>query len=946
MARDEQHGIRLPGVILDQIRGVEDDARFADARGKKRAVGRKQRRKEERENKRHKHSKPTPPGRGKAGEKTSGKMGLTSSKETKRSVKAAPSMPKPILKEPKHKGTGRSVQFAGGSDDSASDFGGFSDRESSGDEAVLGLSDDSLDPDDFDNEEEEDGPQTAEEVMAALKAMKGKKAGKSAQAAPPPMQELEILSDDSLDSDDFDDEVEEGEGEEDGPRTAEEVMAALRALKSGKAIAPSDDSLDSDDFDEEEEPGEDQPQTPEDVMAALKAMKAKKQATATAQSAETDVRLPSAKSSHKPMSRIDPHTREQMLRDDADMEYYAKKLGIKNGKLTKQGDDDVIGGLLDGLELDFDSDSGASATASDADVPTSQLSDQEYNRQAAEIRAQLPWSDDSVDSDDFDLDEESDEGPREKENPYVAPVAAGAYVPPALRKKTGDNEVALAITRKVRGSLNKLLEANIALIVLDVVAVYGEFPRQSVTECLTLLVVDAVVSQGRLQDLFVLVYCALVAALYRTQGVEFGAYFVQTLVERLDLARAQNDAHACTNLASLVAGCYLLQVVLSQLVYDIIRELVVDITELNTEILLKLVRSGGNQMRSDDPLALKEIIGEVQAHVGPGASARTKFLVDTIVRLKNNKVRGDEALQQLVTRMRKVLAGIGKGDAIAVGLRDIREVELRGKWWLVGAAWRGHSEAATPSNAGAAVPMPEVDVNDILDAAEPDWSELARSQRMNTDVRRAVFVLVMLASDYIDAAAKVDKLGLSRAQKREVPLVLVHCALIEPVFNPYYAVLAAKLCEDHGIRKQLQFGFWNYVAELEEGDDEGDAHIRKLLNLGRFYGFLLGKSSLGLHVLDDVKFVGGSDDVLMFGEMMMATFMDALGKQCKKGGRFDEEKLVERWGLVREHTTLLRALPRFLKERVRNSQAVEAKHRKRVQWAVDASCDVIEGLME
>ncbi|KAM9885969.1 hypothetical protein OXX79_014495, partial [Metschnikowia pulcherrima] len=41
---------------------------------------------------------------------------------------------------------------------------------------------------------------------------------------------------------------------------------------------------------------------------------------------------------------------------DRDMEYYAKKLGLKNGKkskLTKLDEDDMVGGLLDGLDLDF-----------------------------------------------------------------------------------------------------------------------------------------------------------------------------------------------------------------------------------------------------------------------------------------------------------------------------------------------------------------------------------------------------------------------------------------------------------------------------------------------------------------------------------------------------------------------------------------------------------------
>lgn len=73
--------------------------------------------------------------------------------------------------------------------------------------------------------------------------------------------------------------------------------------------------------------------------------------------------------------------------------------------------------------------------------------------------------------------------------------------------------------------------------------------------------------------------------------------------------------------------------------------------------------------------------------------------------------------------------------------------------------------------------------------------ELARKQRMNTDVRRDIFCVLMTAEDYLDAFEKMHHLGLKTQQQREVVYVVLSCCIQEKKFNPYYAILAQKLCD-------------------------------------------------------------------------------------------------------------------------------------------------------
>jgi len=103
----------------------------------------------------------------------------------------------------------------------------------------------------------------------------------------------------------------------------------------------------------------------------------------------------------------------------------------------------------------------------------------------------------------------------------------------------------------------------------------------------------------------------------------------------------------------------------------------------------------------------------------------------------------------------------------------------------VGSAWSGFKD----------IGKLEKNSEDKKQKYSKDILELARKQRMNTDVRRDIFCVLMTAEDYLDAFEKIHHLGLKNHQQREVIYVILNCCIQEKKFNPYYAVLAQRLCE-------------------------------------------------------------------------------------------------------------------------------------------------------
>jgi nucleolar MIF4G domain-containing protein 1 len=206
--------------------------------------------------------------------------------------------------------------------------------------------------------------------------------------------------------------------------------------------------------------------------------------------------------------------------------------------------------------------------------------------------------------------------------------------------------------------------------------------------------------------------------------------------------------------------------------------------------LIDVQLDSGKQLRQDDPSALKEIIANVQMKVSSQDdllrhanyshyltfhrcrfltySSRTRFMIETLINLKNNKIKRTAGQQhqggEAVERMKKFLSGMAKKrhgmsassafrrseyltsccthvvlayEPLRVSLDDLHTAESKGKWWLVGAAWGGDPLVDRQDTTKASE---NTDANDI---SNNTLLKLARKQGMNTDIRRSIFVVLM-----------------------------------------------------------------------------------------------------------------------------------------------------------------------------------------------------------
>ena len=285
--------------------------------------------------------------------------------------------------------------------------------------------------------------------------------------------------------------------------------------------------------------------------------------------------------------------------------------------------------------------------------------------------------------------------------------------------------------------------------------------------------------------------------------------------------------------------------------------------------MLILAIACGVQLRQEDPKSLKDIAALLNAQVArfsPEAlSVRTKFTIETIEHLKNNRIRTSIVASSLrserVIAMKKILGSMNKGsikvsEPLRVGLEDIRNSHRKGRWWLVGASYRGEEENAPSNNSKMLEPQDTEENEDTEDPHMPmKLLELAREQRMNTDIRRSIFVTILSSRDYKDAHVQLLKLGMKKAQEAEIPKVIIRCARAERAYNPYYTLLSKKLCTDRKIKMAFQFSFWDLLKRMEDDDDlsdteqTGNVDMQGLVNVAKMYGTLISEGSLTVLIM-------------------------------------------------------------------------------------------------
>ncbi|EFN89915.1 nucleolar MIF4G domain-containing protein 1 homolog [Harpegnathos saltator] len=431
-------------------------------------------------------------------------------------------------------------------------------------------------------------------------------------------------------------------------------------------------------------------------------------------------------------------------------------------------------------------------------------------------------------------------------------VIAKKYVPPAASISTDisvDSEKARRLERQLKGILNRLAEQNMHTIANQVEELYMSNSRNDMNIMLSKLMMEAIIAPVLTPDRLISEHMMLIAVLHANVGTEVGAHFLLTSVKMLHQMLGESHSienKELDNIILMISHLYNFKVYGHRLLYQILEKLSAKFTEKEIELILLILRTVGFLLRKDDPLALKELILNLQQKASNSTqeNSRIKFMLDILLAIKNNNMSKIPQYDPTwIEHLKKILKNfIHKGCNVTqfnVTLEDLLEADERGKWWVVGSAWSGLKDIGK---------LEKTSENNQQKYSEKIL-ELARKQRMNTNIRRDIFCVLMTAEDYLDAFEKIHHLGLKNQQQREVIYVIISCCIQEKRFNPYYAILAQKLCDaDRKYQLTIQYALWDKLKTLN------DLNTKQLTNLAKFLTHLFLEKGLPLSVLKIIQF--------------------------------------------------------------------------------------------
>ncbi|KAF5647433.1 SGD1-like protein [Fusarium sp. NRRL 52700] len=470
---------------------------------------------------------------------------------------------------------------------------------------------------------------------------------------------------------------------------------------AGDISLDEDDDLDDMTEDEEDDNDQDEDED-EDEEEEEKKKKKKKKST-------------KAKNGKDGVSKA---VQERLAQDDAEIEAFERKLGIKKGRksLPQSFKEDGLGDLLgdlSGEEDVSDDDNDNKKRKSEYDdwlaskrrktvesagrqkvrgMPEDEGGDDDDESGDGDEDMDL-MDEDNEDGGDFDNesfggfedDDDDDEGdvadttpaqPRQRENPYVAPttgVTVAKYVPPSLRRAANAEEERKSRLRKqVQGLINRLTDANILPIVKSVEELYQNNARGDVTDVITDAIMAQICKPESLPDQFFVLTGGFAAAVYRLIGSSFGSVLIRRIVEdfggHYEQASEEQNAESAiqkeaSNILTLLSQLYVFEVVTCKIIFDYMERLLGDLNEINVELLLRICRMAGRMLKQDDQQSLKHVSGVLNESVSKvgysNISARTKFMVETITDLTKGKkkARGLDftVVSEHVQRMKKRL---------------------------------------------------------------------------------------------------------------------------------------------------------------------------------------------------------------------------------------------------------------------------------------------------
>ena len=360
-------------------------------------------------------------------------------------------------------------------------------------------------------------------------------------------------------------------------------------------------------------------------------------------------------------------------------------------------------------------------------------------------------------------------------------VKAEKYIPPGqrlkelLEKSSSNPSIKQAqLSKTLNGLLNRLSGANIVSICNQMVQIFysNQYTRFDMIDTLKNLLSSSLIKSGSVTPIRLVVeHAALVAILSNSIGIELGATLIQKFASQISECLKSDtclkiENKTLDNLILFLCNIYNFKLVASNLLICLLNDHLAEGLSLENEdkleklvdMILLIFRCVGFLLRKESPDTLKEVIVKLQSKVNAfkarlengvendSVNNRLKFMVESLTAIKNNDIRRLDLFDQApVDNIKRQAKNMFKEETqLNVSFNDLINANEMGRWWIVGSAWNLKENQKDENNHDGGLHNEDGSVKQS-EAFSEKILKLAKSQHMNTDVRKSVFCLIVSA---------------------------------------------------------------------------------------------------------------------------------------------------------------------------------------------------------
>ena len=440
-------------------------------------------------------------------------------------------------------------------------------------------------------------------------------------------------------------------------------------------------------------------------------------------------------------------------------------------------------------------------------------------------------------------------------------------------KDISKKEIINKFQREINSLLNKIAESNVSLLVPDMFKKIEEFNNNIkdnfiLFDLITKISLKLLLNQEITNLPITSCICSFISLCHFKFGNNFIYFYLKNLFEEIEyLKNEEIPKYIIKNFIFEIIHFYIFQNITSKLVYSLIKYLIDNFNENNSEFLLLLLSYTGIEIRKEDPENLKIIVSEVNKKYNNMKInnsldlSKLQFAVEMIEDIKQNKYLKFNLSEKFSFFKNFVNnnsnTSLKKGEKIECDIETISKIDLNT------ISNSNNNEISENSNINNIKIDNYIPNDDILDDKTNKILELKmKKMNISTNLKKMIFTSIVTASDVNDAFERLMRLSLKKEQKREIIKIILQLCSEEKCYNPFYELLLNDLMSiDKNNKYTYHYCIWDYMKIFE---NYNRSELKKIHNLSKLTGNLLIREKIGLPVLLHFKFEESDDKVKIF----------------------------------------------------------------------------------